>query len=66
MNNVSEDTNVYQLMTGIDWFGLGLSILLFVLVIGSYIYVFVPRWGRDLEEKKYLIFDRDKKEEQDR
>ncbi len=53
-------------MTGVDWFGLGLSILLFVLVIGSYIYVFVPRWGRDLEEKKYLIFDRDKKEEQDR
>ncbi len=59
MNNVATEPSVYQLMTATDWFGLSLSILLFVLVIVVYVYVIVPRWGGKLENKKYMIFDRD-------
>lgn len=62
MNDSVEEPSVYQLMTGTDWFGLGLSIFLFALVIGAYIYVIVPRWGKKLEENKYLIFDHDLEE----
>lgn len=55
MKNIS--TNVYALMTPTDWFGLGLSMLLFVLLMAAYWYAFSPKRKEKLESHKFIVFD---------
>jgi hypothetical protein len=58
---VSEPENVYAIMTAVDWFGLGLSVTLFLMTVGVYLYVLAPGAGRRLEKHKHLIMDEDRK-----
>ncbi len=58
---MNEPENVYAIMTAVDWLGLSLSVILFVLTVGVYLYVFSPKTGRKLEQHKHLIMDEPKK-----
>ncbi|MBF0170190.1 MAG: cbb3-type cytochrome c oxidase subunit 3 [Nitrospinae bacterium] len=49
------------MMTAVDWFGLILSVVLFLLTVGVYLYVLSPKAGRNLERHKHLIMDEDRK-----
>jgi cbb3-type cytochrome oxidase subunit 3 len=49
--------NVYALMTLTDWLGLGLSVLLFILLMAAYWYAFSPKRKKELESHKFIVFD---------
>lgn len=51
---------VYAVMTGTDWFGLAVTVAVFFLMIGAYVYVFGPSRKAKLESHKYIIMNEDK------
>lgn len=49
--------SVYDMMTPTDWFGLGLSVILFLLLLGAYGYAYAPRRKKELESHKFIVFE---------
>ncbi len=49
--------NVYELMTFTDWFGLVLSVVLFLLLLGAYWYSYSPRRKSKLESHKFIVMN---------
>lgn len=46
-------------MTGTDWFGLGFSVLIVLLMIFIYAYIFHPKTKKNLEQFKHIPFQDD-------
>lgn len=49
----------WEAMTGADWAGLIITVLVFVLMIGLYFYVLRPKNRERLERQRYIPFDGD-------
>ena len=67
MSDRSSDAgvSVYQMMTSTDWFGLGLSVVLFILTVGAYVYVFRPGARDDMESHRHIVMNEDRLEEEE-
>jgi cytochrome c oxidase cbb3-type subunit 4 len=49
-------------MTTNDWIGLGITVVVFVLMVVAYFQVFRPKNRDKLESKRYIPFEEDDRE----
>ena len=47
----------WEAMTAHDWAGLILTVVIFFLMIGLYVYVFRPANKEKLESQRHILFD---------
>ena len=49
----------WEAMTGTDWFGLALTVLIFLLMVGVYVWVFNPKNKDKIESHRTMAMDDD-------
>lgn len=55
----------WSAMTGSDWVGLVITVVIFVLMAAVYIYVFKPGNKDKLEAHRHIVLDDDSSEKED-
>jgi cytochrome c oxidase cbb3-type subunit IV len=56
----------WEAMTTNDWIGTILTVVVFLLMVGLYVYVLRPKNREKFESKRYLPFEEDHEENGDR
>ncbi|MGK7346231.1 MAG: cbb3-type cytochrome c oxidase subunit 3 [Candidatus Nitrospinota bacterium M3_3B_026] len=59
MNDAIEAASVYQRMTATDWLGLSVTVVVFFLMAGVYVYIMIPSVRERLEAQKRSILEED-------
>lgn len=50
----------FEAMTGVDWFGFTLTVVIFLLMVGIYTYVFHPKKGKNLNIHGDIPFEEER------
>ena len=49
----------WEAMTASDWFGMGLTVVVFILMVVLYVYVLRPKNREKLEKQRFIPMDED-------
>ncbi len=61
MNNLSEYFSTdWAAMTTNDWVGVGLTVVVFLLILAAYVYALYPKNREKLEAQRFIPLDDDK------
>ena len=56
----------WEAMTATDWVGMIITVVVFLLMVGLYVYVLRPKNREKLESKRFIPFEEDKEESGER